>query len=142
MNIGIIIFTHNQLAEGLINTLYTIVGKKDKVTFLSVTSNCTLDFLCEELKEEIKKLSTDYVIVFTDMLGGTPCNVALKVCKEQVNNLYIISGVNLYMLISAVNLRENGNFKDIKEYVEKIVQEGKNNIVDVNEFFNRKLKKI
>jgi len=141
MDIGIIIITHGQLADGLKNVLSSIVGNKEKVATLSISSECGLDFLCERLQQLVNELKTEYVLVFTDLLGGTPCNVALRSCKN-IKNLYIISGVNLYMLITAVNLREQQEIKDINIYIKKIIEEGKRNIVNVNEFFNKKLNKL
>ncbi len=140
MNIGIIIITHGQLADTLKNVLFSIVGDKEKVVTLSVNSVCNLDLLSDKLQQLVNELQTEYVLVFTDLLGGTPCNIALRNCKN-IKNLYIISGVNLYMLITAVNLREQQEIKDINMYIEKIIEEGKRNIVNVNEFFNKKLNK-
>ncbi|MCX7957339.1 MAG: hypothetical protein N2643_05580 [Endomicrobia bacterium] len=141
IDIGIIIITHSQLAEGFKNALFSILGEKEKVVSIPMTSEYTLDSLCNLLKQEIEKLSCEYVIIFTDMLGGTPCNVSLKSCKN-FDNVYIISGINLYMLIYAVNLREQQLFKDINEYIEKVIFEGKKNISNVKEFFNRKINKL
>jgi mannose/fructose-specific phosphotransferase system component IIA len=141
MNIGIIIITHGQLAEALKNVLFSIVGDKEKVVTLSVSSECGLDLLCDRLERLVNELQTEYVLVFTDLLGGTPCNIVLRSCKK-IKNMYIISGVNLYMLITAVNLREQQEIGDINMYIEKIIEEGKRNIVNVNEFFNKKLNKL
>jgi mannose/fructose-specific phosphotransferase system component IIA len=141
MNIGIIIITHGQLAEALKNVLFSIVGDKEKVVALSVSSECGLDLLCDGLERLVNELQTEYVLVFTDLLGGTPCNIALRSCKK-IKNMYIISGVNLYMLITAVNLRQQQEIGDINMYIEKIIEEGRRNIVNVNEFFNKKLNKL
>ncbi|MFN3550998.1 MAG: PTS sugar transporter subunit IIA [Endomicrobiia bacterium] len=139
-NIGFIIITHGLLAEGFKKALFSIVGEKEKIVSIPITSEFTLEYLCNLLKQEIEKLNCDYVIVFTDMLGGTPCNASLRICKD-FSNVYIISGVNLYMLIYASNLREQQEIKDINEYVEKIISEGKKNISNVKEVFNKKIVK-
>jgi len=73
------------------------------------------------------------------MLGGTPCNASLMLCKSSdINNIYIISGVNLYMLITAITAREQIN--DINEYINKIISSGKNSIINVREKFLKNLK--
>jgi mannose/fructose/sorbose-specific phosphotransferase system IIA component len=135
MDIGIIIITHGQFAEALKQTLFSIVGQKEKVVSIPVSTEFTLETLCDKIKQEVKNLSSQYVVIFTDMLGGTPCNTSLIVCKE-INNIYIISGVNLYMLITAVNLRETNI--SIDEYIDKIITEGKKCIVNVNNLFKNK----
>jgi len=137
MDIGIIIITHGQLAESLKQTLFSIVGKKEKVVSISVTTDFTLEKLAEEIEQEIKNLSSQYVVIFTDMLGGTPCNASLMVANKQ-QNVYIISGVNIYMLITAVNLRELNKDISINEYIEKIINEGKRCIENVKDLFKNK----
>ncbi len=144
MKIGIIIVTHGQMAEGLKQTLFSILGEKDKVVSLSVTTESTLDSLYEKIINLVEMLNTEHVVIFTDMLGGTPCNVALKVCKTK-KNVHIVSGVNLYMLISAIHLREqyeNVDGFNIQEYIDKILTDGKNCIIYVNQFFKDKLNKM
>jgi mannose/fructose-specific phosphotransferase system component IIA len=137
MEVGIIIITHGQLAESLKQTLFSIVGKKEKVVSISMPTEFSLGKLCEEIKQEIKNLAVEYVVIFTDMFGGTPSNASLIVAKEQ-QNVYIISGVNLYMLIAAVNLRELNKDMRIEEYIEKIITEGRKSITNVNELFKNR----
>jgi mannose/fructose-specific phosphotransferase system component IIA len=138
MDIGIIIITHGQLAESLKQVLFSIVGQKEKIVSIPVLTEFTLEKLCEKIKQEVKNLNTQYVVVFTDMLGGTPCNTSLMVAKGQ-QNVYIISGVNLYMLITAVNLRELNKDMSINEYIEKIINEGKRCITNINDLFKNRL---
>lgn len=144
MKIGILILTHGQMAEGLKQTLFSIVGEKDKVVSMPVSTEYTLDELCEKVAGIVDSLNVEHVIVFTDMFGGTPCNVSMKVCKKK-ENVHIISGVNLYMLISALHLREQYESQDnfsINEYIEKIISDGKNCIRYVNLVFKDKLNKM
>lgn len=136
-NIGFIIITHSLLAEGLKNALFSIIGKKERVVSIPINSEFNLEYLCNLLKQEIENLNCEYIIIFTDMLGGTPCNISLRICRD-FSNVYIISGVNLYMLIYALNLKEQNEIKDINEYVEKIISEGKKSISNVKEVFNKK----
>ncbi len=142
MNIGIIIITHGKLADAFKETLFSIVGKKENVLSISITTDYTLDILCEKIKNSIEFNNVDNIVIFTDMLGGTPCNASLMVCKNLLNkNIYIISGVNLYMLITAVSLREQNENMDINEYINKIIESGKSCIANINEIFKKKLQK-
>ncbi|MCS7227634.1 MAG: PTS sugar transporter subunit IIA [Endomicrobia bacterium] len=144
MRIGIVIITHGQMAEGLKQTLFSIIGEKENVVSIPVSTEFTLDTLCNKVIEIIDNLNVEYVVIFTDMFGGTPCNVSLMVCKKR-KNIHIISGVNLYMLISAINLRqqyENCEKINIDEYINRIIDEGKKCIVYVSQVFKDKLNNI
>ncbi len=142
MNVGIIIITHGQLAEAFKDTLFSIVGQKDNVFSIPITTDFTLETLCEKIQKIIEYKHLDNVVIFTDMLGGTPCNASLMVCKNSnKDNIHIISSVNLYMLITAVSLREQYEDIDINEYINKIIESGRSCIANINELFRRKLHK-
>ncbi len=138
MNIGIIVITHGKFAEELVNTAFSICGTKDAVESISVVSEITLESLCESIKHKIDQMNTQYVVILLDMLGGTPCNASLMVCKQYDDKIHIISGVNLYMLITAITLRQQVG--SIEEFVSKLISAGKNSIADVKEKFIKKLK--
>ena len=61
--------------------------------------------------------------IFTDMFGGTPSNLSFSFLKD--NQVEIITGVNLPMLIKFVSLQRNNNLKDVAK---KVVDQGKKNI--------------
>jgi PTS system ascorbate-specific IIA component len=46
------------------------------------------------------------VLVLTDVLGATPCNIAQKIADHQQCKL--VAGVNLPMLLRTVNYRHEG----------------------------------
>jgi PTS system mannose-specific IIA component len=63
------------------------------------------------------------VVIFTDMFGGTPSNLSFTFHKDE--QVEIITGVNLPMLIKFVSLQRNNNIKDVAR---KVVEQGKKNI--------------
>ncbi|MCJ7612594.1 MAG: hypothetical protein MUP19_10050, partial [Candidatus Aminicenantes bacterium] len=63
------------------------------------------------------------VVIFTDMFGGTPSNLSFSFLKD--NQVEIITGINLPMLIKFVSLQRSNN---LKEVVKKVVEQGKKNI--------------
>jgi PTS system mannose-specific IIA component len=63
------------------------------------------------------------VVIFTDMFGGTASNLSFSFLKN--DQVEIITGVNLPMLIKFVSLQRSNN---LKEVVKKVVEQGKKNI--------------
>ena len=57
------------------------------------------------------------------MFGGTPSNLSFSFLKD--NQVEIITGVNLPMLIKFVSLQRSNNLKDVAK---KVVDQGKKNI--------------
>lgn len=139
MKIGVIVLSHGNFAQQMVETAFAIVGKKEGVEGVSVGGEVSLDSVCEKVRQKISQMNMDYVVILTDMVGGTPCNSSLMLCANN-KNIYVVSGVNLYMLITAINNRDNAS--SIEEYVEKLISSGKNSIVDVKEKFVKKLNSI
>ena len=61
----------------------------------------------------------DGVLYLVDMLGGTPCNVVLLQTKDQ--NAEVVTGVNLYMLLSAFKNRAH---MDLKTLAARVAEDG------------------
>ena len=69
-----------------------------------------------------------------DMLGGTPCNTALLKTKLDLP-AEIITGVNLYMILSSFTHRGE---MDLKTLAAKVAEDGKRAIVLAKDLLNEK----
>ncbi|MCG8620354.1 MAG: PTS fructose transporter subunit IIA [Desulfobacterales bacterium] len=104
---GILIVTHAQLGDTLIDTLEFILGKpQDHLEAISIDINQDPDNLRKKIKDGIKKVRTDEggILILTDMFGGTPSNLSYSFLEE--GKVEVISGVNLPMLMRAVSVRD------------------------------------
>ncbi len=103
--IGIVIVTHSQLGDALINASEFILGHKpENVVSVSIDlSENTVD-LRKKIAESIKKVNEqEGIIILTDMFGGTPSNLSYSFLEE--GRIEVLSGVNLPILVKAVNDR-------------------------------------
>jgi len=122
--IGGIIISHGKLAEELLNALTIILGEAVNIEAISIGWYDDV----EESKKKINKClkgvdQKNGVLIFTDMFGGTPSNLSFSFLKD--NQIEIITGVNLPMLIKFVSLQRSNN---LKEVAKKVVEQGKKNI--------------
>jgi PTS system mannose-specific IIA component len=103
--IGIVVVTHNQLGEALIEAAEFIVGSRPEgVVSVSIDLNQNVDKLREKVAAGIKKAGReDGVILLTDMFGGTPSNISYSFLEE--GRVEVLSGVNLPILVHALNSR-------------------------------------
>ncbi|MEA2061177.1 MAG: PTS fructose transporter subunit IIA [Thermodesulfobacteriota bacterium] len=122
---GILIVTHANLGHALIEAAEFILDTElEKVSFISINIREDVDSLHKKIKKGVKKLQSDKgVIILTDMFGGTPSNLSYSFLKE--GSVEVVSGVNLPMLIKAVNIREK---KDLSEAAVILVENGKKSI--------------
>jgi PTS system mannose-specific IIA component len=133
--IKIIVITHGQLGSELIRTAESIVGKQEEAIILTLYANESLSTMCERVGEAIKDTDESGALIMTDMLGGTPCNACLPFCNT--NNIEVVSGVNLYMILSSFI---NRNHMPLKDLASKVINDGKKSINNAKEIFLKKLK--
>jgi PTS system mannose-specific IIA component len=103
--IGIVIVTHKQLGEALIEAAEFIIGRRPEATApVSIDLSENADKLRAKITQGIKDVkSEEGVLILTDMFGGTPSNLSYSFLEE--GRIEVLSGVNLPILIQAVSLR-------------------------------------
>jgi PTS system mannose-specific IIA component len=104
--IGIVIVTHSQLGEALIGAAEFIIGSRpESIESVSIDLSENAEKLREKIARGIKKVKTqEGVIILTDMFGGTPSNLSYSFLEE--GHIEVLAGVNLPILIQAVNTRK------------------------------------
>jgi PTS system mannose-specific IIA component len=122
--IGGIIVSHGRLAEELLNALAIILGEAPNIEAISIGWYDDVEDSKKKINQSLKRVDQKSgVLVFTDMFGGTPSNLSFSFLKD--NQVEIITGVNLPMLIKFVSLQRSNN---LKEVAKKVVEQGKKNI--------------
>ena len=103
--IGIVIVTHSQLGDALIEAAEFILGKRpEALVSVSIDLNESAETLRAKIADGIKRVkSKEGVLILTDMFGGTPSNLSYSFLEE--GQIEVISGVNLPILIQAANTR-------------------------------------
>ena len=106
--IGIVVVTHGQLAEELVNAARTIVGDIPGIAAVSIGWADDMAVARQAIADALARVGDREALVLTDMFGGTPTNVSLPFLSPRVE---IVTGVNLPMLIKLVGLREGTLFE-------------------------------
>lgn len=132
--IGVIVATHGKMASGILDAVEMICGEQEEFEVVSLQRGQDAESLGEEIAEKIEKMNDgDGVVILVDLLGATPMNQsALNLFKW--DNVEVITGVNLPMVVTAT--MERDCFNDIKELVDKIKSDGKESICSVREVLN------
>src|SRR5690348_225676 len=118
--IGVVVATHGKLAEEMVRTAETVVGKLAQVTPVSVVA--TQPDVRKVIEEAIRTVDTgDGVLLLTDLLGGSPTNLCLSFLTER--QVEVVTGVNLPMLLKLGVLRGSG--KPIREVAHDLAEAGR-----------------
>ncbi|KMK51881.1 PTS mannose transporter subunit IIAB [[Actinobacillus] muris] len=124
MSIAIIIATHGVAAEQLLKTTEMLIGEQSDVA--------TIDFVPGENAETIMtkyqaKLANELahceqVLFLVDTWGGSPFNAANRVAEGK-DNMDIVTGVNVPMLVETFMARDDG--PSLEELVEVALETGR-----------------
>jgi PTS system mannose-specific IIA component len=131
--INFIVVTHGEFGAYLVEAAEGIVGRQGSgVRAIATSSRLSVPEIRAKISRALRELANaDGTIVFTDMPGGTPNNLAFPLIKDSPRT-EMISGVNLYMLVTAFSHRDR---LPLERLVEKIAADGQKSIRDVRKMF-------
>ena len=115
--INIIVMAHGGLAEEMLKTAGEISGLD--VSGVNAFSSCSGNdcaVICARI-ERIFENSPDGALVLADMFGGSAANVPLQAAKDRTG-VRVIAGLNMNMLLSALQNRAKMNIADLAAKVE------------------------
>lgn len=104
MKVNILIISHDEIGNALVNAVKNTFGKSIPLPIFTVEVQPHTD--PDEIIPKLKKLvdsktdQCDGFLILTDVFGATPNNIAQKI---QNNNIRIVCGLNLPMLIRVLN---------------------------------------
>lgn len=118
--IGLVVVCHEDMGGELVKAAEMIVGKIDAVATVSVKQESAPELLRDEIQTAIRKVDGKKgVMLFTDMFGGTPSNIALAFLGESIE---VVTGVNLSMLIKFANHRDEKSLPELARLVQEAAQ--------------------
>ena len=99
---AVVLISHGFYSEALKQSIQMIAGETEKIYTVVLTP----DDGPEDFKMRLKQLDStlsgfEAILVFADLLGGTPCNTALMYYGADPR-VSIITGMNLSMVLTAV----------------------------------------
>jgi mannose PTS system EIIA component len=128
--IGVVVVTHGQLATELLNSAEMIVGDLPQFAAVSIGWHDDVNDAREDIARAIDRVRDDAgVLLLTDMFGGTPSNLGLTFLET--NEVEVITGVNLPMLLKLASLRSS---QDLLAVAREMREHGRNAIWVASDF--------
>ncbi|MDJ0761520.1 MAG: PTS sugar transporter subunit IIA [Myxococcota bacterium] len=118
--IGVVICCHGKMGDGMRDAAEMIVGPQEQIGVVSVDPGVSGAEILDKLKAAVRDVdSGEGVLLFTDLFGGTPTNIACALLGEA--SIEVITGFNLPLLIKALTVRQDSNdlhalARDASEY--------------------------
>lgn len=132
--IGIVLCTHSEQSFGFKKSVEMIIGEQEDFEVIGFFNGDDQD----DLKDHILKITQNFQkkglvpCVLVDILGGTPFNVSLSALFGE--NAYVITGVNLPLLLEILIRKNDLANSDVEESLRKILISAK----DSMDIFNSK----
>lgn len=124
--VGIILATHGEFAEGILQSGSMIFGEQENVKAVTLHPSDSPETLKERMLEAIATFANQEEVLFlVDLWGGTPFNQANNLCGKH-SNWAIVAGLNLPMLIEAYSSRFS--METAKEIAAAIIEPGKEGV--------------
>ena len=126
---GIIVGTHGEFANGIVQSCEMIYGKRDKLKAVTLVPGEGPDDVVAKYEKAIEELGTEKVLFLNDLMGGSPYNAACRIVATN-KNYGIVAGVNLPMLIAMSSLQDaDDGSATVEELMEQAVNAAKDGVV-------------
>lgn len=129
----VVLVSHGTMAPGLHNALEMLAGGgRDDILSTSLENGMSSAVYMENVRKCISGITKeDEILLFGDLVGGSPLTNAANVIAEQglLERTVMIGGVNLPLALSAVLMKDTMNINDL---VEMLIPEGRE---ELKEFF-------
>jgi len=96
----IYVASHGPFAQGLVNSLSLLIGDEHGVTPVCAYEGeiVTTEQLEQTLENLILQANGEEVVIFTDLLGGSINNSAVRVLMRH-HNVFVVAGINMTLLL-------------------------------------------
>ncbi len=127
--IGIIIVTHHELGKNCISTAQSLLGKTvESVVSISIDLKVSTKELHDLIADHIHMLNhLEGILLLTDMFGTTASNLCFSFLQK--GRTEVVTGINLPILLKAIQLQHNQSISDVAAELENY---GKNSIMLAN----------
>jgi PTS system mannose-specific IIA component len=103
--IGLVLVTHGRLAAEFLAATEHVVGQQARFEAICIEADDDMEMRRADIATAIRRCDAGQgVIMLTDLLGGTPSNLAISLMGPNVD---VIAGVNLPMLIKLSSVRKS-----------------------------------
>ena len=131
--INLIIATHGEMSKSILDLSKMVLGEYDNIEAVTFMPGEGTEDLISKYNKSLEKFNNKNGNLFlVDLFGGSPYNAASMVVLES-NNMDVVTGINVPMLLELLDAREG--IKDVSILVEIAKESGAAGIKSFNETF-------
>ena len=125
----VFLVSHGELAHGMHTALTMFAGEnRDDILSVGLKNGMGADAFAEEVKKCLSVTgSDDEILLFADLVGGSPLTTAANVVAEMglLDRTVMCGGMNLPLVLSGVVMKDD---TDTEELIQSLLPEAKDAI--------------
>ncbi|KRN00905.1 phosphotransferase system, mannose fructose-specific component IIA [Lactobacillus taiwanensis DSM 21401] len=121
----LVLIGHGKMAEEVKKSAELIMGPQEHIHVVCLLQEEGPEDFEKKFQDTINGIPEEDLTVFSDLMGGTPANTVSRLIMGG-QNIHLVAGMNLVMVIDWLNSQMIGNDSDA-------VNAGKAGIVDINQ---------
>lgn len=126
----ILIATHGNMSDGLKDAANVIVGMTNNIKTFNLLTDTPVEELGDQINAALEEVDEKGAVILTDLVSASPWNQSRlainELASDNKENIYVIGGVNLPMLLEAINHQLINT--PVAEVAEALENQGKNSI--------------
>ncbi len=131
---NIILLTHGGFSGGIAQSCKFILGEVPGLTPLSITLNETIGETKAMVEKAMKAFGNDApTLLITDIPGGSTTQAALQVLADHPQQIYLVTGLNLGLLVALVMLELTEDREKNLDSIREVVAQAKETLTLVND---------
>jgi len=134
MKCRVLVLGHGTLPEDILRTANMIYGEIEGITHINLPADQDMESYRAAIDEVIRTNCKEGILVIVDLFKGSPFLVASSVMKDYWdNNVELITGLNLPMMLQICNDIEDTSLDELKKNALNVSKES---IIDFRETMN------
>ncbi len=117
----VLLVSHGDLSKSLIDSTEMLVGDTSGLDYMVFDKKMGIDEL-QELFVKYLEDNEEELLIFTDIKGGTPFNVASILTKD-MDNVNIFYGMNLPMVVEVAIYKDTFSMPELVKQIESNISE-------------------
>lgn len=135
MKCKVLVLSHGKLAGSLVETVEFIYGSSEEIAYMNMPNPFDQSQYERDIRIIVEENKESGVLVLCDLFGGSPFLTCTKIIRDYWDQMELLTGVNLGMLLEIMSGIEELNIKDLKD---KALNAGKDSVVDIKERLGNK----
>lgn len=128
--IAVVITTHGEISKEIVKASEMIFGKQENIGVITFLKGEDMEDLKRKYNEQLNTLNKeDGVLFLVDIFGGSPFKIASSIALKN-DDMDVITGVNLSMLLEVYKLRDYLGLKEIVKFTKNSAKDGIKSLKD------------